>query len=89
MPTDWRPSGATKTTLTVRTEAPIEFRHQLRVGFQDSKSVQNESNHILAALLLPIHLVHVYDLFQAQTLFLCFETNCPLDSTLAGCFGLR
>lgn len=51
MPTDFGPSGATKTTLTVWPEAPIEFRHQLCVGFQDCKSVQNESNHILAALL--------------------------------------
>ena len=64
----------------VQTPAPCRF---------SALQVQNESNHILAALLSPVLLVHWYHPFQAQTLLLCFETNCPLHSAPAGCFGLR
>lgn len=80
MPTDQRPSGTTKTsfqqyrlwsTSRFQKPAPCKF-----LGLQ----VQNESNRILVALLLPILLVHLCDLFQ--TLLLCFETDHPLDSVL-------
>lgn len=80
MPTDQRPSGTTKTsfqqyrlwsTSRFQKPAPCKF-----LGLQ----VQNESNRVLVALLLPILLVHLCDLFQ--TLLLCFETDHPLDSVL-------
>jgi len=42
MPTDRRSSADTKTPLPVQTETAMEFRRQLRVGFQHCKFKMNQ-----------------------------------------------